>query len=256
MSSPTTGLVIHALTAALFLLIGLRIRSKQYSDASDQQAWRAFILWWFGMAANSGLMALSMLLSTIGLSSLYLFVALSLLGTFAAGFALWGLLSYLLYVYTGNWGPARWVAGFYIAFGLYLVYTVFAFVPLRASLSTWQVLIEYQHTPGPLYPVGLLLLFGLPPILASAAFLRLFFSVKEPSTRYRAVVITLGTFLFFGVPYIMPIILYLFGIITTQLPWWPLTFRLVGIFALLLIYFAYFPPAFVRKQLGVVAVTG
>ncbi|QYK51824.1 MAG: hypothetical protein KF701_04835 [Anaerolineales bacterium] len=255
MTSPTVAILVHLLSGALFLYIGLRLRAKQYEDAKDQRAWAAFLIWWFGMAANSALMGFSMALSAFGVSSLYLFVALSLLGTFAAGWALWGLLSYLLYVYTGSWRPSRWVAGFYIAFGIYLLYTVFAFVPVRASLSTWQVLIEYQHTPGPLYPVGLLLLFGLPPILASAAFFRLFFSLTERSSRYRSALVTIGIFLFFGVPYIMPIILYLFGIITTQLPWWPLTFRLVGILALLLIYFAYYPPALMRQRFGVAALT-
>lgn len=256
MTSPTIAILVHLFTSVLFLFIGLRLRAKRYDSAKDQRAWDAFLVWWYGMALNSTLMAFSMLLSLWGVSSLYLFVILSVLGTFAVGGAMWGLLSYLLYVYTGNWRPSRWVAGFYIVFCLYLVYTVVAFVPVRASLSTWQVFIEYAHTPGPLYPVGLLLLFALPPILASAAFFRLYFSLTERSARYRSLVITTGIFLFFGFPYIMPIVLYLFNILTTQLPWWQLTQRMVGIVALALIYFAYYPPALVRKHLRVSAVTG
>lgn len=253
MTTPITAIFIHLATSLIYAFIGLRLRHRALTP-QDQPAWRAFLTWWFGMAINAALMGLAMLLSLAGVSALALHVALSLLGTLAAGFALWGLISYLLYVFRGNWRHSRWVAGFYIAFGLYLVYTVIAFVPTRATLTTWQVLIEYQRTPGPLYPVGLLLLFGMPPILASLAFLRLFFSLKQRSARYRAVLITLGIFLCFGVPFIMPIILYLFGILTPQLAWWPLTYRLVGVLGLLLIYLAYVPPAAIQKALGVSAV--
>ncbi|MCW5838958.1 MAG: hypothetical protein KIT29_03505 [Anaerolineales bacterium] len=251
MSPFITAILIHLATAGLFAFVGWRLRHRQHADALDQRAWRAFLCWWFGMGLNAALMGLSMLLRASGLSALWFFVALNLLGTLAAGVALWGLISYLLYVFRGDWRHSRWVAAFYIAFGLYLLYTVVAFVPTAATLTTWQVLIEYQRTPGPLYPVGLLLLFGLPPILASLAFLRIFFSLRERSARYRAVMVTLGIFLQFAVPFIMPIILYLFGILTPKLPWWPLTYRLVGLLGLLLLYFAYSPPRFVQDWLRV-----
>lgn len=247
----TIAILIHLATSALFGFIGARLRPKQHSHTVDQKAWRAFLLWWFCMALNSALSGLSMLLMLWGVTSLPLLLALNLLGTLAAGVALWGLLSYLLYVFRGNWDHSRWVATFYILFGLYLCFTVIANKPTHATLQPWSVLINYEQPLGPLAPVGLLLLFAMPPILAGLAFFRLAFSVTDRSARYRAVLITIGILLHFGVPYIAPIILYLFGILTPQLPWWALTYRLVGIFALLLIYFAYFPPPFVRKALRV-----
>jgi hypothetical protein len=68
--------------------------------------------------------------------------------------------------------------------------------------------------------------------------------------------VSLGIFLIFGLAYIVPLILFPFGIRTGEISWWPYAIRVIGLLALSIIYFAYFPPEFIQKRLKVTTVLG
>lgn len=257
--SPTLPIVVFLLSSALYVFIGLRLGEKKYSDSSDAFAWRAFRYWWFGMGANAGLNALSVLTLAMNVTALPIFILFSVSATLAASAALWGLLTYLTYVFTGK-DRSRLVAAFYIAFALFLFYSIYSFQPTGVAMGEWQVSMQYANTPqgasGFTYAVGLILLLGLPPVIASIGMFLLFLRIKERSSKYRAGLVSTGIFMLFGLTYIVPLILYPFGLRTGDISWWPTAIRLVGIVALVVIYFAYFPPHFIQKQLKVTTVLG
>lgn len=259
MNNLTTALTIYVASAALYAFIGYSLGKKSFSAPSDVAAWRAFRIWWFGMALNNVINIISLLSFSAGITAVPLFVTFSVSSTLVAAAALWGLITYLLYIFTGGNRGAKLVAGFYIAFALFLFYSIYAFQPNGVALGEWQVAIQYANAPTGsaliLYAISFLLLISLPPVLASIGMFTLFFRVKERSSKYRAALVPLGIFMLFGIAYLIPLALYPFGIRTGDLPWWSLMVRLVGLAGLLLIYWAYYPPAFLQKSLRVAPLT-
>ncbi len=251
-------LIIFFANSILYFFIGHSLGKKSFENDEDARAWRAFRVWWFGMAANTGINGLSVLLLSLGVDYVPLFVVFSLAATLSAAPALWGLLTYLMYIFRGSHRASRWVAGFYIAFGLFLLVSIYVFHPIGVSLGSWEANIQYQNAPegifGLVYGVLLILLLSLPPILASFGMFSLYFKVTERSAKFRTLLVPLGFFCLFGVAYFIPLILILVGINLNATSWWPLTIRILGIAALVLIYFAYFPPAFLRDRLQVKSV--
>jgi hypothetical protein len=176
-----------------------------------------------------------------------------------AAAALWGLLSYLIYVFRGSIRASFWLAIFYGLFALMIAYSFFAFQPTGVHMGDWEIAVDYAAVPtgafALTYVISLLLLISLPPVLAAIGFFALAFRIKERSPKYRALVVPTGIMILFGLPYLVPLALYPFGVRFETVEWWPLTIRLIGIFALLLIYWGYFPPTVVQKRLRVSAVT-
>lgn len=253
-------IVVFLVQAMLYSYIGFRLGEKTFKDKEDAGAWRAFRVWWFGMALNTLINALAILTLAMNISYLPLFIFYSLSSTLAAAAALWGLFSYLMYIFTGGSRSSKWIGGFYIFFALFLLVSIYTFNPIGVSMGEWAVSVQYQNTPTGLfalvYGVLLILLMSLPPILASFGMFSLYFRVQERSARYRALLVPSGIFGLFGLTYLIPLILLLVGLNTNELPWWPITIRVLGIASLLLIYFAYFPPRFVQKRLQVKTVLG
>lgn len=254
----TTPIVIYLLSAALYAFIGFSLGKKSFADSSDAFAWRAFRYWWFGMAINTMINATSIIVLAAGVDALPLFIVFSITSTLAASVALWGLLTYLVYVFTGK--TARWLTYFYIAFALFLFYSIYSFQPTGVTLGAWQTSIQYANTPtgavALIYAIFFLLLIAVPPVVGSIGMFMLYFRVKERSAKYRALLVPLGIFALFGLAYLIPLALYPFGVRTGDLPWWPLTIRLIGLLALVVIYWAYYPPAFVQKRFKVSTVLG
>lgn len=256
----TLPMVIFLVQSALYSFIGLRLGEKTFADEKDTRAWRAFRVWWFGMAANTLTNAISILTLSAGFDYLPLFVAYSLASTLAAAAALWGLLTYLVYIFTGGERGSRWIAGFYIVFAFLVLVSIFSFAPSGVGMGAWSVSLQYHNPPtgsfGVVYGVAFVLLLSLPPVLAGLGMFSLYFRVTERSAKYRALLVPLGIFGLFGLSYLIPLILLLFGLNVNQLPWWPLTIRMIGIISLVLVYFAYFPPDFLQRQLKVKSVLG
>jgi hypothetical protein len=252
------AITIYLISGGLYAFIGFSLGRKTFSDAADAGAWRAFRYWWFGMAVNTVLNAVAILTLAAGVTALPLFVFFSVTSTLAASLALWGLLTYLLYVYTGN--RARWLSYFYIAFALFLFYSIYSFQPTGVTMGAWQTSIQYAHAPtgafGFAYAVFFLLLIALPPVIGSIGMFTLYFRIKERSAKYRALLVPLGIFALFGLAYLVPLALFPFGVRTGDLAWWPYTIRIVGVVALVIIYWAYFPPSFIQDRFKVRTVLG
>jgi hypothetical protein len=209
------------------------------------------------MALRTATTGLSLLLLAAGISNVPVHLVIDLVGAFGAAAALWGLLSYLIYVYTGKPRASLWLGVFYALFFIGIAVAIFSYQPIGVRMEDWNTAFTYQTAPGVVFALSLLVLIAFPPIIAAIGFFRLFFRVKERSQKYRAFMVPLGILTLFGVPYILPLIsFFVFKFPITQQAWWPVSIRLIGILALIVIYWAYFPPNFLQKRFGVTAVTG
>jgi hypothetical protein len=252
----TLALLNSFVGAVLYTFIGLSLGKKTFAQGADFNAWRAFRVWWFGMAVRTATTGLSMFLLAAGASSVPLHLVIDLIGAFGAAAALWGLLSYLVYVYTGKPRATLWLGIFYALFFIGIAVAIFSYQPVAVRMEDWNTAFTYQTAPGIAFTLSLLVLISFPPIIAAVGFFRLFFRVKERSQKYRALMVPLGILTLFGIPYILPLVSFLiFKFPITQEAWWPISIRLLGILALVVIYWAYFPPGFLQKRFGITAVT-
>lgn len=244
------ALVIPSISVFLCVLIGLRLGEKTYPDAADGRAWWHYRLWWLLTAAGALVGLLAIALWALGVDNLWLHLFLSTGGSILVLMALWGLLSYLLYVYSGRHRLGTALALMYATMILSVLYITFQLGPVGVRLDAWGTAINFANTLDPnvlmAYSLGLVLLLGLPPFLAAAGFFILSLRVKEHSPRLRARVVSLGLMSLFGMAYILPLLFLPFGI-QTDTPLWQFGTRLLGQLALLAIYWAYFPPPFIQK---------
>lgn len=242
------GTSLSALAAGLYAFIAQRLGQRQMTDTADQQAWRAFRTWWYALAASTLSGVLTTLLAAAGVTSILLHQAISLLNLLALSVALWGLLYYLLYVYTGRQRLALPIGTFYFLFFLSLVALIIYQNPIGVELGDWSARIQYARQAGPAYITLLLFVLILPPVLASLAMLYLAFRVKDRNQKYRTGLVSLGIFIWFGIS----LLASLFGL--NELSAWPLVSRFIGLAAAVAILWAYFPPAFIRNRLNIQSV--
>lgn len=114
----------NSLYAAVFLLVGLGMR-RRFHDPARPFAARAFVLWWYVMAAQAATVAFAQAAVVAGVGSVLLFRVLFSLVLLFASAQIWALGHYILYL----WGAetrhvqlplAAFAAGYFLYFFLLL----------------------------------------------------------------------------------------------------------------------------------------
>ena len=234
--------------AGIYLYIGQRLRQRQIENRASSLAWRFFVMWWFGLAATTLIGALMTLLGLLNLANLSLFVILTHLNLLSICLALSGLLYYLLYLFTGN---ARLLWPLIIFYGVYYVWLVFFVTgarPIGVSVERWQVALEYEQslTDSPFF--WLIVIFLLfPQIIGSLAYFSLYFKVRQATQKYRVLLVSWSIILWFGSAFLAAAT----GLSNRDA--WQIVSRLIGLSAALAIFIAYFPPNWIKRKYGIVA---
>lgn len=230
-------------TAILYAYVGRIVRGRSVASARSKVANEAFQVWWFGLALATALGGVRALLGSFGVLDRGLHAALLFLSLPALAAALYGLVYYLVYLYTGD---ARWrtpILAFHAAFGVALFMLVVWMHPLRPLANPWSVGFVYEHEPeGALLAAVLVPLLG-PSLLAAFAYFTLFFRVQDPVARYRIGLVSVAILAWFGS-----------AGAASALGWsrwdhWPLASRTIALGATLLILLAYKPPRIVRERI-------
>src|SRR3989304_10049311 len=132
--SPTarfTQIVILA-TGSLCLYIAFQLGKRQLTDSDDRLAWSAFRIWWLALGVNIALGTVETWMALSDINNLTAHIILTLLSPLVLCVALWGLLYYLVYLFTGNRFWARPLAGFFglvfLGVGGFLFFVLVAFV--------------------------------------------------------------------------------------------------------------------------------
>jgi hypothetical protein len=233
--------------AAVYVVIGMRLGRRKVG-AEFQLAATMFAVWWFGLAASTALSGIQSALAAVGAATLPLVLTLTHLGLAAVCAALWGLLFYLVFIFTGKRGALLPLAGLYVVAYALLVYQIVANAPVGVELRRWGVALDYAVPQGgPVFAAAVVLLI-LPPIVGALAYFALFFRVRDATVRYRTAVVSWSIIVWFGTA----LLVTLSDVRNNDL--WQLGSRLLGLVAAVAIYAAYEPPAFVRRRLGVASV--
>lgn len=188
-------MAVQLLTAALYLWVGRIVLDRQLRGDA-RSANRLFAVWWISLGAlYVTLPGYTLLYRFLGSQDLALAVtyinAILLLIVLAA----WGLINYLLYLYTGK--TTWWVASsvFYGALALAFLYLIAWLDPIGFS-ATGSIVYARESPLGPSIAIGLA--FSVPILLAALAYGSLLFRVQDPLPRYRIALVAGGFLLQFG----------------------------------------------------------
>src|SRR5919109_1078275 len=173
------------IAAGIYAYVGWRLSKRIVPSSEGRIAWKSFTVWWYGLAITTLIGGLLNLFGALELTILPLFVTATYINLLVICIALWGLLYYLTYLFTGNSRLLVPLAIFYIAYYVLLVYYITASVPESITVHPWRTTLAY-HAPltGPFFVILIVLLL-LPQIIGGFAYFTLYFRVGEVTQKYR-----------------------------------------------------------------------
>jgi hypothetical protein len=233
--------------AGIYSYVGWRLSKRVIASADARLAWWSLTIWWYGLAVTTLIGGFQNLLGVVGLTNLPLFVSATYINILPACIALWGLLYYLVYLFTGNRRLLPPLAAFYTLYYILLVYYTTASIPERVEVGRWNTTLIY-HAPltGPFFVILVVLLF-FPQIIGSIAYLTLYFRVTDVTQKYRILLVSISIIVWFLSPYAA------FAGGLSQHDWWQFTSRFLGLAAALTILMAYQPPRWLKQRYGIIS---
>jgi hypothetical protein len=237
------------LSASIYAYVGWRLSKRLISSSESRLAWQSFTIWWYGLAITTLIGGLLNLFGALGLTILPLFVTATYINLLIICLALWGLLYYLIYLFTGNSRLLMPLAICYIIYYVLLVYYITASVPESINVDRWRTTLAY-HTSltGPFFVVLIVLLL-LPQIIGGFAYFTLYFRVTEATQKYRILLVSWSIIVWFLSPFAA-----LAGGLAEQ-DWWQLASRMIGLGAALTILIAYLPPRWLKQRYGIISLS-
>jgi len=237
--------LLSTLCAGIYYYVGRVLARRRSSTADSRLAWRLFVAWWYALAAATLIGAILSFLGAIGIDDLALFTTLTLLSLLTTCIALYSLMFYLLYLFTGNRKLLGPLSVFYVVYYAMLVYNIQAHVPIRVAIERWRTSLVFQNPiQGPFF-VLLLFLLVFPQIIGSFAYFMLYFRVTLASQKYRILLVSWSIIVWFLSAFLASIT----GISESDI--WQVFSRLIGLIAASAILVAYQPPAWIKQRFGV-----
>jgi hypothetical protein len=243
------GAFFALIVAITYGYIGWWLSKRVVSSAEARLAWQAFTIWWYALAATTLIRGIQNLLGAFGWTDLAWFTTASYVNLLVTCIALWGLLYYLIYLFTGNSRSLTPLTIFYMIYYVLLVYYITASIPTDVEISRWNTALVYRNSlTGPLF-VMIVALLLLPQIIGGLAYFTLYFRVSDTTQRYRVLLVSWSIIIWF----LSPLFALAGGL--SQQDWWQLVSRLIGVGAALVILMAYLPPNWVKQRYGIVSLS-
>jgi hypothetical protein len=234
-------------SASIYAYVGWRLGKRLVSSSEARLAWQSFTVWWYGLAAITLIGGFLNLFGALGLTILSLFVTATYLNILVICIALWGLLYYLIYLFTGNSRLLVPLAIFYMIYYVLLVYYITASMPEDINVDRWRTAVDYRAPlTGPFFIMVLVLLL-LPQIIGGFAYFTLYFRVKDITQKYRILLVSWSIIVWF----VSPLAALAGGL--AQQDWWQLVSRFIGLAAALTILMAYLPPRWLKQRYGIIS---
>ena len=183
--------------AASSLVVGLaflgvaRAVSRRPGEGDRVLARRAHALWWAGLGTYLVLQSLLTFAGAFDRLTTEAYLVSRLVALPLLCLSTWGITFYMLYLYTGRRELAGPLALAYGAICMLFFWVTYS-TPQAVIVERWIVTLRDD---APLYRL-LYALVGLPPILASLAYLWLLRRTREPEQRYR-IALTAGSILLY-----------------------------------------------------------
>jgi hypothetical protein len=179
-------------TAAVFFALAASLMSRTVRHEGGRLANTAFALWWFSLGVQQSVAAVRI---PVGLAEMpfSLLLGLHFVTVAAVTFGLAGLLTYLLYLFTGRAVVSWPIFLGYSAYGGWLVHYTIAREPLRYDVGPWGVTIDYARTAPPMESLLVLLVLLGPQLAAIAGLVAVAARLPPSASRWRMLVVAAGT---------------------------------------------------------------
>jgi hypothetical protein len=196
------GIVVHLAAALVFAVLAMAV-GRRAVPGDARPANTLFALWWWCIGLQQLIGATRIALWALGLP-LSLQVGLSLVSGAAVMTGLAGLLTYLIYVYTGR-STLRWplIIFYALYFGWYATLLA-GFEPVGVSPNVWNVTFDYTAPPSPTLVITFLAILVGPQLVAGIALLFLALRLPPSAARVRVTTVGAGVLLWFGSTLIGP----------------------------------------------------
>ncbi|MCI4326837.1 MAG: hypothetical protein L3K16_04280 [Thermoplasmata archaeon] len=236
--------VANLAATPVYAYVGSRLYERPVS-AHARLPSAQFALWWWGLGGTGVVSGVEAILYSVGHLTFALALTAYLLTVLADSIILWGLVGYLLYIYTGKYHLLE-LTGFYAAFYISVIYWIVSNGPNGVDLASGIPTITYAHIlTGPVLDfvvIGLV----FPELIASILYLSLFFRTTDRTLRYRIGMVSAALFVFYGAAFFKP---------STGSPeLWTLVTALLDVGSAILALFAYFPPEPLQRAWGITPV--
>lgn len=179
----------YFLVATLWGYVGLRILRRPRGQGAPARATLRFGAWWLGLAGHSVVGGLLALAGALGHATTLVVALATYAAALCIGAMLWGLVSYLAYLYAGRPGVLPAVTVAYALQTAGLVAAVWWLQPIGMHVDGWTPMIDYAKEAGAGLDAFVGVTFLLPPLVASAAYLALLRRVADRTRRYRVLLV-------------------------------------------------------------------
>lgn len=238
-------------TAALYAYVGRLVLARESAGPDARRANVLFAVWWLGLALVTLLGATRSVLVALGMVDLGFHVALSYVSLVPLVALLWGLVYYLVYIYTGNPRTFVPVTLLHVAILGFLLFLVAYLRPVGLQVNEWNVTFTYDRAPtGALVALTLVSILA-PALLAAVGYGTLYFRTEDPTARYRIGLVSGAFILWFGSA-VLGASVHAIGTWSA----WPIASRVIGLVATLMILAAYKPPRALQERFGVRPLVG
>lgn len=251
MNQPTLlfGAIFSLAIGGIYYYVGRALSQRRVALPDSHLAWTLFVVWWYGLAGTTLAGGVLSLLGAFGATNLQVFVTITQVNLLAICVALYGLMYYLLYLFTGNRRLLTPLTVFYIVYYVLLVYWSQSSLPIGVTLGRWSATLKYQQqNTGPLFVIVLLLLV-IPQIIGSLAYFTLYFRVKTATQKYRILLVSWSIIIWFLSAFLASIS----GL--ARQDWWQIISRLIGLGAALTILMAYQPLGWIKRRFGITSIS-
>ncbi|MDX1611223.1 MAG: hypothetical protein R3185_02555 [Candidatus Thermoplasmatota archaeon] len=228
-------------SAMAFAFAGSTVVRREH-EGELARANNMFALWWYALSASTALGGIQSLSAGLGVTSIGVWTYATYANLLLICAALWGLLYYLVYLFTGKSEFYTPLGGFYVVYFLWLLYYITSADPIGVDVQRWGTeLIYARPLQGTLLTITLLLLL-IPQIVGALAYATVYFRLREPAKRFRVVLVSASIFVWFT----SSLLASLSGL--NEVDWWQLVSRTIGLTAALLVILAYRPPEVLKRR--------
>jgi hypothetical protein len=247
-ASLLTSAALTFCSCLAYAYAGRRMQARRVQGPA-RQSWNLFLAWWYAIAAVAGVSAVLYALAALGDTTLEIFIVGQLLSLLLVCVANFGLVYYLLTLYTGRWGLWKPLLVFYTGYYVLLLYDLSAGHPEGVDLQGWRTGLTYRSALPPLVASLIYSLLIVPPLVGAFAYAAMYARARERTSRYRIVLVATSILLWACVS-----VLIAMPILQENAPF-QFSLRLVGLAVAFLLIAAHHPPAWVRRRYGIEAIT-
>jgi hypothetical protein len=218
------SVALNLATVALLAWAGTLVLRRRVSDDA-RLAMRTYGAWWLAAASVVLLAGSHTLLALAGITHLGVHLAITYITAIPLAIALWSLLYYLVFIYTGR-RTAIWpLTAAYVAFLAFELYYFGSFGERHLETTSWSIRLVGTTRPPQWMSITFGLLVALPVLAIIAGYAGLYFRTHDQAQRHRLRLVSGAFAIWFGAL----LLGYLLG--WDSADWFPIVYEAPGVVA-------------------------